>query len=144
MKRIVLYTLNVAVAILCMKRVKAQVDPHFTQYYIHTSWLNPALTGLFDGDYRVAGIYRNQWGNMGSPFSTIGASAEKVTDKNINLGLNVINQKAGDGGYSYTTGIQGYVLAHRKTIVLPWPFKWVLYNGGLILQNLSLVISGTR
>lgn len=104
MKRIVLYTLNMAIAIMCMNRVKAQVDPHFTQYYIHTSWLNPALTGLFDGDYRVAGIYRNQWGNMGSPFSTIGASAEKVTDKNINLGINVINQKAGDGGYSYTTG----------------------------------------
>ena len=71
MKRIVLYAFSVTVAITGFKRVNAQVDPHFTQYYIHTSWLNPAMTGLFDGDYRIAGIYRNQWGNVGSPFSTM-------------------------------------------------------------------------
>ncbi|HEX6427562.1 MAG TPA: PorP/SprF family type IX secretion system membrane protein [Niastella sp.] len=104
MKRVILYALSVALTATSINKVRAQVDPHFTQYYIHTSWLNPALTGLFDGNYRVAGIYRNQWGNMGSPFSTMGASAETVTDKNINLGLHVINQKAGDGGYSYNTG----------------------------------------
>jgi type IX secretion system PorP/SprF family membrane protein len=82
---------------------KAQVDPHFTQYYVHTSWLNPALTGVFDGDYRVAGIYRNQWGNVSSPFSTAGASAEFQTSKNINLGVNAVNQKSADGGFTYTT-----------------------------------------
>lgn len=103
MNRVILYALSVAFTTMGAITGRAQVDPHFTQYYIHTSWLNPALTGLFDGNYRVAGIYRNQWGNVGSPFSTMGASAETVTDKNINLGLNIINQKAGDGGYSYTT-----------------------------------------
>lgn len=44
--------------------LRAQVDPHFTQYYVYPSWLNPALTGAFDGDYRISGIYRNQWGNI--------------------------------------------------------------------------------
>ena len=104
MKRVILYSLSVALATTSIKKVQAQVDPHFTQYYVHTSWLNPALTGLFDGDYRVAGIYRNQWGNVSSPFLTMGASAEMAaTAKNINLGVNVINQKAGDGGFGYTT-----------------------------------------
>ena len=81
----------------------AQVDPHFTQYYIYPSWLNPALTGAFDGDYRVSGIYRNQWGNISNPFSTAGLGAEFVTDKNVNLGINLLNQTAGSGGYNYTT-----------------------------------------
>ena len=48
-------------SILTLNKTKGQVDPHFSQYYVYPSWLNPALTGAFDGDYRVSGIYRNQW-----------------------------------------------------------------------------------
>lgn len=84
-------------------KATGQVDPHFTQYYVHPAWLNPALTGSFDGDYRASAIYRNQWSNVSSPFSTIGAALEFTTPKNLNLGVNIINQRAGDGGYSYTT-----------------------------------------
>jgi type IX secretion system PorP/SprF family membrane protein len=83
---------------------QAQVDPHFSQYYVYPSWLNPALTGVFDGNYRVAGIYRNQWNSVTSPFSTIGASADFATGKNLNFGLNLLQQTAGDGGYKYITG----------------------------------------
>lgn len=84
-------------------RVSAQVDPHFSQYYVYPSFLNPALTGAFDGAYRVSGVYRNQWGNITSPFTTYGATAEITTEKNINLGVSVLKQTAGDGGYGYTT-----------------------------------------
>lgn len=82
---------------------KAQVDPHFSQYYVYPSWLNPALTGAFDGQYRVSGIHRNQWGNISSPFSTFGASLEFTTEKNVNYGVSALKQTAGDGGYGYTT-----------------------------------------
>jgi type IX secretion system PorP/SprF family membrane protein len=84
-------------------KVQAQTDPHFSQYYMYPSWLNPALTGAFDGSYRVAGIYRNQWANVNSAFSTAGMSAEFTTDKNLNAGVSMLRQTAGDGGYSYTT-----------------------------------------
>lgn len=82
---------------------KAQVDPHFSQYYVYPSWLNPALTGAFDGQYRVSGIYRNQWGNITTPFTTYGVTAELTTEKKLNLGVSVLKQTAGDGGYGYTT-----------------------------------------
>ncbi|MEJ7625673.1 MAG: PorP/SprF family type IX secretion system membrane protein [Ferruginibacter sp.] len=81
----------------------AQTDPHFTQYYVYPSWLNPALTGAFDGNYRIAGIYRNQWGNISSPYNTQGLSAEFTTNSNMNYGISILNQTAGDGGYRYTT-----------------------------------------
>src|SRR5688572_13963516 len=87
----------------CAQGVKAQVDPHFSQYYVYPAWLNPALTGAFDGNYRVSGIYRTQWGNISSPFSTPGVSVDVTTDNNINFGVSVLNQKAGDGGFNYTT-----------------------------------------
>ena len=83
--------------------VRAQVDPHFSQYYVYPSWLNPALTGVFDGQYRVSGVYRSQWGSITTPFITYGATGEVTTEKNINIGASLLKQTAGDGGYGYTT-----------------------------------------
>lgn len=104
--------------------VQAQ-DPHFTQYYVYPTWTNPALTGAFDGNYRVAAIYRTQWGNIGTPYTTQGVSGEITTDKNINFAVSLLNQTAGDGGYRYTTaygnfaftGIRfGAIQQHRVVI----------------------------
>lgn len=81
----------------------AQVDPHFSQYYVYPSWLNPALTGAFDGNYRIAGIYRNQWNSTFSPYTTSGLSADFTTEKNVSFGGSIMNQTAGDGGYNYLT-----------------------------------------
>ncbi len=38
--------------------VHAQVDPHFSQYFIQPMSLNPALTGAIEGDYRVSAVWR--------------------------------------------------------------------------------------
>lgn len=46
--------------------VNAQ-DIHFSQYYASPLTLNPALTGKFNGEWRVGGIYRSQWAPAGSP-----------------------------------------------------------------------------
>ena len=89
----------------------AQVDPHFTQYYVYPSWLNPALTGVFDGDYRASAAYRTQWGNVGSPYATKGASLEINTNRPVSLGLSLLDQAAGDGGYHYTTGYASMVFS---------------------------------
>lgn len=82
----------------------SQTDPHFSQYYAYPLWLNPALTGAIDGNYRVTAMYRSQWGGITNPFATPGISADIVTNKNVSLGLNVMNQRAGTIGYSYMTG----------------------------------------
>jgi type IX secretion system PorP/SprF family membrane protein len=103
MRRILQGAMLFMLAISSRETVQAQVDPHFSQYYVYPSWLNPALTGAFDGNYRVSGIYRSQWGNITSPFQTTGVSADFTTEKNINYGASILHQKAGDGGYQYTT-----------------------------------------
>jgi type IX secretion system PorP/SprF family membrane protein len=79
----------------------AQVDPHFSQYYAYPGFVNPALTGVIDGDYRVTAMYRNQWGNMDGGFKTPGIAADINTGKNVNLGVNVMNQSAGNGVFNY-------------------------------------------
>ncbi len=81
--------------------LRAQVDPHFSQFYAYPMWLNPGMTGVMDGGERVTGIYRNQWNSVMTPFTTTGLSADINTDKNLNLGVNFLNQSAGDAGYQY-------------------------------------------
>jgi len=83
------------------RNASAQVDPHFSQYYIQPMTMNPAFTGAFDGDYRISAIWRSQYGNT---LNTRGISAEKTTNKNANFGFNLVNQVSNDGAYSYTNG----------------------------------------
>jgi type IX secretion system PorP/SprF family membrane protein len=84
-------------------RVMAQTDPHFTQNYTYPMYINPALAGSSDGEYRVSAIYRTQWGSISNPYRTIGASFDTRTNKNIALGASLLNQSAGDGGFNYLT-----------------------------------------
>lgn len=83
---------------------KAQVDPHFSQYYAFPLWLNPGMTGGFDGTVRVTAIYRNQWNSISAPYSTQGLAADVITNSNINIGASILNQTAGDAGFRYSTG----------------------------------------
>jgi len=82
-------------------RPYAQTDPHFTQNYTFPMYINPALTGSGDGEYRVSSIYRTQWSGVTNPYRTIGVSFDARTNKNIALGINLLNQSAGDGGFNY-------------------------------------------
>jgi type IX secretion system PorP/SprF family membrane protein len=76
---------------------EAQVDPHFSQYYIFPAAVNPALTGSFDGDYRISGIYRSQWDNVSGGFKNLGFSGDAVTNKHLNIGAQFIQQTTGTG-----------------------------------------------
>ena len=83
---------------------KAQVDPHFTQFYAFPVWLNPAMTGNINGgDARMVAIHRNQWNNVSSPFSTIGISYDWLTRKSWGFGVQAVHQTAGGGGYRNAT-----------------------------------------
>ena len=56
--------------LFCIAVVKAQ-DRHFSQFYAAPLYLNPALTGNYDGGFRVGLNYRDQWrGTLDNPFVT--------------------------------------------------------------------------
>ncbi len=97
-RRIIFFFVFILIA---LNKILAQVDPHFSQFYAYPLWLNPGMTGVMDGEFRVTGIYRNQWNNVMMPFSTAGLSMDMATEKNLNFGINVLSQSAGDAGYQY-------------------------------------------
>ncbi|CAH1000415.1 hypothetical protein LEM8419_01568 [Neolewinella maritima] len=52
-------------------------DAYFAQFFSSPSTLNPALTGLFPGRYRVAINHRSQWGQvLQTPYSTSAFAAD--------------------------------------------------------------------
>jgi len=89
-------------------------DIHYTQFYNSPLTLNPALTGLFNGQYRVSAIYRNQWfsavnnGFFNSPYQTPSIAFDMpITIKNkdvIGVGAFILYDDAGAGSIATFTG----------------------------------------
>lgn len=76
-------------------------DIHFSQFYENSILRNPALTGIFSGDYKVGLDYRDQWGAVSVPYRTVSATAETRILANrevgdyVSLGLGAYYDKAG-------------------------------------------------
>lgn len=88
--------------IVCFLTVVRAQDIHFSQYNTSPLLLNPALTGFYSGDYRIAGIFRSQWGSFGDSYRTIAVSFEgsvlkgKLKNDYVGIGLQFFNDKAGE------------------------------------------------
>jgi type IX secretion system PorP/SprF family membrane protein len=65
----------IGILFLVLAEAHAQ-DPHFSQFFSSPLTLNPAFTGKFFGNYRVAGNYRNQWPSINNAFTTATFSAD--------------------------------------------------------------------
>jgi type IX secretion system PorP/SprF family membrane protein len=76
-------------------------DIHWSQYDHNPVFQNPASVGQFNGDYRFHGNFRDQWRSVTVPFQTFQASAEAkgVLLDNLNFGLYIFNDAAGDGTF---------------------------------------------
>jgi len=91
----------------CLSVVNAQ-DPHFSQFFASPLTLNPAFTGKFDGNMRVAGNYRNQWPTINRAFQTSSISVDFPILKNVideydrfGLGIMGYTDKGADGAVSF-------------------------------------------
>lgn len=99
-----LLLLSVVSLLISSNYLRAQVDPHFTQYYAYPLWLNPAFTGAINGNWRVTANYRRQLPGINSPLNTQGLTGDVALPKNFGLGLTILSQVTGDGSYRYTSG----------------------------------------
>ncbi|MBW4891696.1 PorP/SprF family type IX secretion system membrane protein [Mucilaginibacter sp. HMF5004] len=116
MKKLILINCILLLAI-CVNKVYAQVDPHFSQYYAYPLWLNPALTGVVDGDMRFTANVKDQWTGISNGYKTAAVSGDFRTSDKVALGFNMINQSAGSAGYNYFAGYASfaYQIAFSQT-----------------------------
>ncbi len=89
--------------------LKAQ-DAHFSQFYANPLYLNPAMTGVFEGQYRFNANYRQQWTKVlgDFPFNTYGASFDYrwnlYGNDYLAFGLNAIQDESGTAFFQQTKG----------------------------------------
>ena len=89
-------------------------DLHYTQFYNAHVNINPGLTGIFNGDVRMAANYRNQWRSLPVPYTTVTGAYDmkiyrKPSAKGFFGGGLVFNyDQAGDSKLSLATlGVNG-------------------------------------
>jgi type IX secretion system PorP/SprF family membrane protein len=97
---------------------KAQ-DPNFSQFFASPLTMNPAMTGKFDGEFRVAGNYRNQWPSFNNVYTTSTVSADIGIMKNriadidqFGVGIMGFTDRAADG--ALTNNYMGLSMAYHK------------------------------
>lgn len=97
------------IAMLCVfgfSDAKTQ-DIHFSEFFITPLFTNPALTGQFDGTYRLTGIVRRQWASVSpQPYQTFGGGAELNKPFNIKpiaIGIRAYHDYTGAGSLTTTS-----------------------------------------
>ena len=93
----------------CTFMAQAQ-DPHFNQYNTFASQLNPALVGNYDGSYRLAALYRQQWTSalgQSQGYRTVGADVDVsllegyLRHSKLAIGVGLLNDRSGTAGLDY-------------------------------------------
>jgi type IX secretion system PorP/SprF family membrane protein len=95
-------------------------DHMYSQFFNAPLYLNPALTGQFDGDLRMNFIYRNQWSSGPANLSYYTASIDlKIPQFGGGVGLmftrssetSALTQNNVSGLYSYSVGSDDFILS---------------------------------
>lgn len=82
-------------------------DIHFSQFNASPHNLNPAQTGVFDGDWRFVGNYRRQWAIIPVPYRTYSIATDtrlktKLQNDVPAAGLIINTDKSGDSRFTTT------------------------------------------
>lgn len=128
------------ITVLACFQPKAQ-DIHFSQFFEAPLLRNPSLAGIYEGDIRVQGVYRNQWNSFTNAYRTGSFNAEYKMpvgkgDDFITAGLQVMYDKAGTVGLTTTHLLPAFnyhkSLSGEKTMYLSLGFM-----GGVVQKRID-------
>jgi type IX secretion system PorP/SprF family membrane protein len=114
--------------LLSHSHIRAQ-DIHFSQFFVSPLNLNPATTGKFNGSFRAAGNYRNQWPSVNKAFTTATVSIDapvlrnKLAETDIfGLGFTALTDISGNGlftknSFSFSTAYHRGLAADGKQFI---------------------------
>jgi type IX secretion system PorP/SprF family membrane protein len=128
-------------ALLNSAKVKAQ-DIHFSQLFETPLLRNPSLAGLFEGDIRVQGVYRDQWNSFANAYRTGSFNAEYKmpigqSDNYFTAGLQLMFDKAGSAGLT-TTHFLPAINYHKSLNSERSSYLSIGFLGGLVQKRFDL------
>lgn len=116
-------------------------DIHFSQFFEAPLLRNPSLAGIFNGDIRVQGVYRNQWGNVTIPYKTGSFNIEYKkpvghVDDYITTGVQLVYDKAGTTNFT-TTNFFPAINYHKSLGGEKRQYLSLGFMGGIIQRRLD-------
>ena len=108
----------IVLAILFFHLSMEAQDMHYSQFYADPLRLNPAMSGNYNGTYRLGLNARQQWRSVTVPYKTISAYADFAYQKGrkqvnwMGSGLHFMYDRAGDADLS-TLEIRGNIALHQ-------------------------------
>jgi type IX secretion system PorP/SprF family membrane protein len=113
--------IHIFIFLVLITNVVAAQDPSYSQFFASPLTLNPALTGKFNGDLRIAGNYRNQWPTVNNAYITSSVSVDMpiLQDKiregdRWGLGMMAMTDKTANG--ILTSNYFALSTAYHKTL----------------------------
>ncbi len=97
---------NIKIVLFCLVGLNASAqDAHLSIYDAAPMYLNPAMTGVFEGDWRLHAQYRTQWKSVNfKPYQT-GLVSFDMAKKKWGFGAQVSNFRAGQGNYNAASAL---------------------------------------
>lgn len=109
-----------AITFLLATFIKAQ-DPHFSQFFASPLTLNPAFTGKFDGQFRLAANHRDQWPSIPKAYVTTSASIDfsilkdKIPDGDVfGIGFSGLSDQSADAALKLNYG--SFSMSYHKAL----------------------------
>lgn len=122
-------------------RATAQ-DIHFSQFFEAPLLRNPALAGIFTGDYRIQTLFRDQWNNFNNAYRTGSLSGEykwnigKANDY-LTTGLEILYDKAGTAALTTTEAMPA--LNYHKSLSNVKPMYLAAgFMGGVVQKTIDM------
>ena len=130
----------VLLALLASFRTASAQDIHFSQFFETPLLRNPALAGIFTGDYRIQTVFRDQWNSFTNAYRTgslngeykwpVGRSSDYFT-----TAFEVLYDKAGTAALT-TTELLPALNYHKSLSNEKAMYLSVGFMGGLVTSFL--------
>ncbi len=135
-----IYLLFLISAALSGQQIFAQ-DIHFSQFFETPLLRNPSLAGLFEGDIRAQGVYRNQWGSVTVPYQTGSFNVEykqPIGQGNdfVTTGMQLVYDRAGSTNFT-TTNILPAINYHKALSDNRNKYISLGFMGGLVQRRID-------
>lgn len=138
-KAAIKYIVTVLVLLSGLKGISQ--DIHFSQFFETPLLRNPALAGIFGGDLRIQGVYRNQWNSVTVPYQTGSLNAEYKLpvgrgDDFLSIGGQILYDKAGTVALT-ATHILPVINYHKSLSGEKNSYLSLGFMGGLVQRKLD-------
>ena len=125
---------------LSVENLLAQ-DIHFSQFFEAPLLRNPSLAGIFTGDIRVQGVYRDQWNSFTNAYRSGSFNVEYKMpvgkgDDFVTAGLQVLFDKAGTAGLTSTHALPA-INYHKSLSSEKVMYLSVGFMGGIVQKRID-------